>query len=172
MNQKYKIGLRSIKTAITIFLVLLVAVIFKRQNTFYSAIAAAVCMQPSYQKTFKLGINRLIGTIIGGTFGYLLLELSTVIPHYRDRWFIIIIPISILIVIYFCNIVQVQGAISICCIVFCSVAANSQRVVDSAFIYVLDRVIDTAIGIVLAILVDRFFFPKKSQQAREAIFND
>lgn len=172
MDKKYKIGLRSIKTSISIFLVLLIGVVFKRDNTFYAVIAAIVCMQPSYEKTFKLGIDRFIGTTIGGICGYLLLELSTVIPNYRERWFIIIVPISILIIIYCCNIVGVKGAISICCIVFCSVAVNSQRVVDGAFLYVLNRVIDTTIGIVIAIVVDKFFFPKKSKQAREAFLNE
>ncbi len=159
MNLSYKIGFRTIKTTLVVFLCILVTFIFKRENAFYSSIAAVVCMQPTYEKTFKLGINRLIGTVIGGIFGYALLELSSFIPYYNDISHVLVVPLCLLLLIYFCNIIDKKAAVAICCIVFLSIVANSNRDITNALGYVIDRVIDTSIGIVLAMLINRFVAP-------------
>jgi len=154
-----KIGFRNIKTALVVFLCLLIALVFKRENPFYSSIAAVVCMQQTYEQTFKLGINRVIGTFIGGVFGFMLLKLSDFIPYYHQYIRVVIIPLFIIALIYICNVINKKQAVSICCIVFLSIVANANRDVSDAFMYVLDRVIDTSIGIVLAMLVNRFIAP-------------
>ena len=51
MNLGYKLGLRAIKTAISVFLCLLIAYILNRTDTLFASIAAIICLQPTYNKT-------------------------------------------------------------------------------------------------------------------------
>ena len=57
MNLGYKLGLRAIKTAISVFLCLLIAYILNRTDTLFASIAAIICLQPTYNKTFSSKIN-------------------------------------------------------------------------------------------------------------------
>lgn len=152
----YKPGKRAVKTSIAVFLCMVIAILLRRENLFYSSIAAAVCLQQNYKQTFSLGINRLVGTLIGGAVGYGILQASLHIPGYNNLYRVIVVPIMLLLVIYLCNVLGKSGAIPISCIVFLSIVANSNREIDSAFLYVLDRVIDTGIGVVSAMIIDRF----------------
>lgn len=167
MNWSYKPGLRAVKTTIVVFLCLLIAFLFKRENAFYATIAAVVCLQPTYDETFRLGLNRVIGTVIGGAFGYLVLELCTKIPYYHEYWYMLIVPVGIVLLIYLCNVVNRKAAVAICCIVFLSITANSSRDITHALSYVLNRVLDTSIGIIIAMLVNRFVAPRKKGNNEE-----
>ncbi|MEG1996391.1 MAG: aromatic acid exporter family protein [Oscillospiraceae bacterium] len=161
MNEKYKIGMRTVKTAIAVFVCLIISFVFHRSNAFYSCIATVVCIQPTYTKTLSLGVHRLIGTGVGGLIGYIVLEFTTLIPYYSDGLYLIIIPIFLILSIYLCNIINRKDATSICCIVFLSIVANSNRDIAHTLMYVIDRMIDTSIGVVVAMIVNRFCIQKK-----------
>ena len=76
MNQQYKVGLRAAKSAIAVFLCLLIAMIFKRSELLLASIAAIICMQPTYNETYKTGLYRLVGTSIGGFLGLIVLLIT------------------------------------------------------------------------------------------------
>ena len=72
------IGLRIIKSSIAVLLCFGVYFLRGQRGVpFYSAIAAILCMQPYVANSLKVGVNRIIGTLIGGAAGIpvLLLEL-------------------------------------------------------------------------------------------------
>ncbi|MBC8571445.1 FUSC family protein [Zongyangia hominis] len=168
MNFRYKPGLRAVKTGIAVCLCLLVSCLFGRNYAFYSCIAAVVCMQPTTGKTVHVGVHRFIGTLIGGFVGFLLLESAKLIPQYHDWAYIPIIPLFLLLAIYLCNILGRKDSAAICCIVFLNIATNFDRGIHNSLLYVMDRVIDTSIGIILAVLVNRFIFPRKSRSSDSA----
>ncbi|MDF2566686.1 MAG: hypothetical protein K0R90_142 [Oscillospiraceae bacterium] len=169
MSEHYKLGMRAVKTAVVVFLCLLVGFIFKKESAFYSCIAGVVCLQPTYKKSFFTGSMRFLGTIIGGIFGYVVIQFFPFIPYYYNLGYVFIIPMFILIVIYVCKIIKKPEAVVICCIVFLSIVINFEHEKHDALIYVINRVIDTAIGIVLAVLVNRFFFTKRQQENPEQV---
>ena len=53
-----------------------------------------------------------------------------------------------------------QSSVVIGCIVLVSIIAMPEKNVDGTLFYVINRVIDTSIGIVVAMFVNRFFLPK------------
>lgn len=163
INQKYKLGLRAVKTAIAVFLCLLISVIFKRSDALIASIAAVICMQQTYNKTYNTGLHRLIGTIIGGAIGYLFLLVVQNMP-YRSCVNIIVPPICILVVIYMCNFINRKDSIVIGCIVVLSVMLQFDYTSGGTFMYVVNRVIDTCIGVLVAMLVNRFCFVKHSKK--------
>ena len=64
-----KIGLRNIKSAISVFICL----VLLKDNHFYASIAAIICLQTTVANSIKVGKNRAIGTILGGLWGLIVL---------------------------------------------------------------------------------------------------
>ena len=160
-QKDYHIGLRAIKTAIAVSLCALISMLFGREDVFCASIATVICMQQTYGKTLKAGVDRFVGTFIGGIIGYLALELSNYIPHYN--WSrIFVLPFCILLVIYLCNVIGQKESVSIGCVVILVIVSRLGDDLSSTFMYVIYRVIDTIIGIVVAMFVNRFMFRKRS----------
>lgn len=172
INKNYKIGLRAVKTAIAVSLCMLMTYIFKIDEAFIAAFAAIICMQPTYNQTFKSGLNRMFGTVLGGVIGYALLELATFIPLYQSWWNVILAPVCLLIVIYLCNMFNKQPSVSIACIVLLCCIAQPTETINDTFIYVVNRVLTTTIGIVIAMLVNKFLWPKRSKQEYDKAINN
>lgn len=162
MNQKYRLGLRAIKTSVAVFICMIISNVLHRPDDFFAGIAAIICMQQTYDETFKTGLQRFIGTAIGGFTGYVILEIVERIPLFSKDSNVFIIPLCLLIVIYFCNFINYQGSVVIGSIVLISVLSMYDRGVGDALVYVVDRVLDTTMGIIVAMIVNRFFLPKKS----------
>lgn len=70
-------GIVIIKAAISVFICCLIYLFFDIGTgaPFYSAIAAVICLQPEIKSTFRIGLNRTIGTLIGGFTGMFILFL-------------------------------------------------------------------------------------------------
>lgn len=166
MDRHYKLGLRAFKSAVSVFLCLLISIIFNRPQPLLASIAAIICMQPTYGQTYKTGLHRLVGTSIGGIIGLIVLMFVKFLPckECLEHVNLILAPICILVVIYICNVVEHKGSVEIGCIVVLSVLIEwSNSAYSNTFMYVINRVIDTSIGIIIAMVVNKFFFKKYSK---------
>lgn len=150
-----KLGMRNIKTGLSVFSTLVVSYILKRDDPFFGCIAAVICLQKTKESTWSTGVQRWIGTCIGGLVGFfVMISLATLDNYEIPRLFII--PIGVCLLIYICVLLGLKGSASISCIVFINVVLHMDRSMDDAAAYVIDRVIDTFIGIVCAGLVQHF----------------
>ena len=160
MNQRYKLGLRAVKTAVAVFICMFFANFFNRSDGFFASVAAIICIQQTYDKTFKIGLQRFVGTLIGGGTGYIILEFIHVI-NFSSKWInTIIIPFCLLFVIYVCNVIDYKGSVVIGGIVLISVLLKNDS--SGALIYIINRIIDTTTGIAIAMIINRFFLPEKN----------
>ncbi len=163
INKDYKIGLRAVKTAIAVTICALISMFLKHEDIFCACIASVICMEQTYKQTLDTGTNRFIGTIIGGTIGYMALELCCVSWSYN--WFkIIALPIGILMVVYICNFINRKSAVSIGCVVVIVILSRSESSVGSTLTYVVQRVCDTLIGVFVAMIVNRIKFNKNKDK--------
>jgi uncharacterized membrane protein YgaE (UPF0421/DUF939 family) len=165
LNKEYKIGLRAIKTAIAVFFCAVISIFLHHEDLFCSSIAAVICMEQTYAKTVETGINRFVGTIIGGIIGYIALELSVVLP-YHELIRMFALPFCIVVVVYICNTINRKGSVSIGCVVLLVILSRLGQDTTSVFLYVVERVSDTIIGIIVATLVNRFLFVKKFNEVK------
>lgn len=155
LNTHYHLKGRALKTGLAVFLTELIAVLIGRTNAFYSSIAAVICLMKSHEDTQKKGIERLIGTVVGGLLGWAFLEVFIRIPHYKEYFYPLLAPLGVLLVIYLLNVMNRQTSCMIGCVVFLSIAVNFNRTLQEIPWYVFDRVFDTALGIAMASLVTR-----------------
>ena len=161
--EKYKIGLRTIKTAIAVLLCLLAQLIIPDLSAINAAIAAIVCMRETPGKSFETGVNRFIGTLIGGFFGFILMIVSQFIPYYDSWVYILFIPIFMIFCISSCVWFKKMDAVVICCVVFLMISLDMNVERSEALWFVGFRIIDTTVGIFFATLVNKFFFPYKGK---------
>ncbi|KYH28429.1 MULTISPECIES: FUSC family protein [Clostridium] len=147
-----KVGMRNLKTAISVFLCILIIRMFRAfDSPFYACIAAVICMQSSVYETFKTGKNRMIGTFIGALIGFIF---ALIQPGNS-----FLVAIGIVILIHICYILGYNKSISIACIVFIAIMVNLDDTTPLS--YSIHRLIETFIGIFFAVLVNYFIYPPK-----------
>ncbi|AOY75356.1 hypothetical protein BJL90_05245 [Clostridium formicaceticum] len=71
-----KIGLRTIKTGIAVTVSLVISNMLRIESPFFAAIAAIIAMQPTVSDSWKTGVNRILGTVIGAIVGAIFVALS------------------------------------------------------------------------------------------------
>ena len=148
-----KIGMRNIKTTLSVFICLLIFSLVNRENPIYACIAAVICLQNTIDDSLKKGIERIIGTIIGGLLGIVLLFFMN--KYIDSGLFIIIISLGIMILIQVCVSINMRQSVVICCVVYLSIMINKSH--DGGYVlYTVNRVLDTSMGIIVALLVNKY----------------
>lgn len=149
------IGARNFKTALAVFLCIFLFDIINRPYPFYACIAAVICMKGSINDSLKIGKNRMIGSSIGGIIGLILTFIVDIfkLPSYHA----LITGIGIIAAIYLCNnVLKKSGSVTIACILVIAIMENLKG--NISYLYALNRIIDTFIGIIIAILVNKYIY--------------
>lgn len=147
------IGMRNIKTALAIFICLIIAKLLKLDYPFYAAIATVISMENSVTNSFTAGKNRIMGTFVGAGTGLVFATLEPGNVFYC--------ALGIVVVIYVCNLLKWNKSVSIASIVFLAIMLNLKG--DTPFDYSSNRIIDTFIGVTVAVLVNYLVFPPKHE---------
>lgn len=155
-----QIGLRNIKTSLSVVLCILLFQGIHRPYPFYACIAAVICTQSTVDQSFKSGMDRLIGTAIGGFLGMFLCFLQETIPFFVLH--ALLTGIGIMLTIFICNAIGRNGACSIGCIVISAIMTNLKDVPYT--LYAFNRMLDTFIGIIIALLINKYFFARYSKE--------
>lgn len=141
--------MRNIKTALSVFICIVILRLFKFEYPFYACIASVICTQNSISGSFSMGRNRMIGTMIGATIGFLFSLIQL------DNSFLCFI--GIICVIHCCNITKVRESVTIACIVFLAIITNLKDV--TPFMYSIYRIFETFIGIIVAVILNYLLNP-------------
>lgn len=149
-----KIGMRNIKTSTAVFLCLLLFQVLNRDNALQACIAAVICMQNTIVDSYKKGIERVKGTILGGIGGAFVLYLITIFGH--EDVIIFVIPLGIIILIELCVTLDMKQSVVICCVVYLGILITVAEREGGPVFYAVNRVIDTTIGIVITIIVNKY----------------
>ena len=155
-NEKFRfhIGMRNIKTALAATLCALLYLPFDRNPTF-ACIGAIFGTGSDMGNSWLNGGNRLFGTIIGGVIGMGLFRLYLVFypdgeTHLLMMLFVFIgVVLLILASLFF----KWPGAIQPGGVVLAIILFNNQTV-ETYVSYSLNRMLDTAIGVIIALLIN------------------
>jgi len=163
-NFLYPIGMRNIKTALAVFVVLLCYQLLHRDTVLLAATAAIICMQDSVEKTLANGLNRLLGTSAGALIGMLLLYCKQALGV--QSLILLFAPLGIILIIWFCNVIHKPQAVVISCIVLLIILLEQSS--QQPFIYSVNRLLDTLFGIVVAFVINRYICnPSQNDQKGE-----
>ncbi len=152
-------GLRNIKTAIAVYICIILYHLFNLGNPLVALFSVVICMQQNISESVKEGKNRILGTFFGGAFAFLFLNMLH-LDNFNIYVQSTILSMFLIFIIYILNLFKRSEAISLSAVVFLLIVFDSSN--DSILKVATLRTIDTTIGIVVAVLVNRFLFHPKN----------
>lgn len=153
---RFRIGARVIKTVAAAFLCAAIGH-FRGEPTFFSMIAAVICMQNTAEKTLNTAVNRTAGTLIGGVCGVGILYLAkfTGLQRYMLAYYALVC-LMLIPLIESTLAINKPSAATITCAAFLSVTVY--HLTDaSPMSYALNRILDTMFGILAALVINLAF---------------
>ena len=161
MKQKLvipKVGLRNIKTALSASLCALIYFFIDRNPTF-ACIGAVFGMGANMEHSRLHGGNRLFGTIIGGFIGMALFRFYLIFyPDGENRFLLIpLLFVGVVVLILLSQMFWV-GAVQPGSVVLCILLFNMP--VETYVSYALNRMADTAVGVVISLLIN-YLLPRE-----------
>ncbi len=158
---KLRLGLRTLKTAVAVIIALALADAFGASSgkLIFAVLGVMAAMQPTFKESWESCLTQIVGVFLGAAAG-LLLRLLPVSPAF-------ISGIGILLVIVGYNSLGIRFDPGLACIIVVTVCTTADlHPVDYAF----DRIWDTAIGLVVGMLINTLVFPyDNSRRIRTAI---
>lgn len=156
------IGNRIIKSALGVLVCSCVYFLRGREGIpFYSMLAVLWCIQPYTDRTLKMAVQRITGTLTGAMFGLITIVLEIyVIPIYNTLLGYAVVALMIIPVIYSTVLMNRKNASYFSCVVFLSITVI--HITDSnPFIFVMNRVLDTFIGIAVGVVINSLHLPRR-----------
>ena len=147
-------GMRFIKTCLAVTICLLIEYFRGTSMPYHSSIAAIVCMQPTMKSTFRTAVDRTIGTLIAGLYGFLFITLF----HQGLQWdfeslkYFLLIGLMTLPLMMLMIAIKKQGGLAITVVVFLIVVINAGA--TDPLNYTIERVVGTLIGIGIALFIN------------------
>lgn len=150
----WQLGKRTWKTVVAVFVTLVVDGSRPGAMPFYGAIAAIICVQKTAADSIDAAINREVSTLVGGGFGLLFLLAESWLGHVdllvlRE----LLLALALIPIISFSVWMGRQKGTLLMCIVFLSVKLAHGSDINP-FDFTLNRIIDTSVGIVTALIVN------------------
>lgn len=157
-----RIGMRTIKTIISATLIAIIYSFFDR-NACFACIGAVFGMGNAFRGGLQSGGNRFLGTLIGG-----LVSIPFYFLYHSDSWRIpvwLYLSFGLLLLITICQSLRAWGSVQPGSVVFFVVIYTIGEAVHLD--YVIARIIDTGIGVLLSLCINHFFPSPLDLEARE-----
>ena len=147
----FHIGLRTLKTAVSAFICIVLFKVLHRGSPMLAVLSAVFSLRTDHKQTWKFGISRFYGNMSGGVLAIILLQSYRyfTLPDYID---LLLVPLGIILLILFCNRFN-KTAIINSSATFLVIFYNIEAAVNVE--YAIQRVLDTLIGAVIAMIVNR-----------------
>jgi len=169
---RFHVGMRNVKTAIAATLCAFIYAFFDRNPTF-ACIGAIFGMGSDFKDSKRSGGNRLFGTIIGGLIGMALFYVYIQFypePTSNFRYMLFeLLFIGVIILVLVCQFFVIPGAIQPGGVVLCIIMFNTP--VDQFISYPLNRIFDTAIGVIIGIAVNMLISRERVGKAKKFFRN-
>ena len=166
-------GQRILRSVLAVFLCIIIYFIRgMRGAPFYSIIAALQCIQPYTENMFKVGKNRITGTLVGAFWGGVVLIGSLYLSGDRATFqdtpaYYMTLVLFTGVVLYSTVLLKITESSYFTTVVFLSIIMN--HIGDAnPYIFVFNRSMDTIIGVGVAVFANCLHLPRTRD--RETLF--
>ena len=166
-------GMRMVKTAIAVFICLVIYSLRGYETgsgmPSEAAVTAIVCMQPFVQDTKSYALNRLSASLLGSVWALLILLVLMDFPILSENQIVLyaVMSFGVLTSIYTAVLFRIPDAAGLAAIIYISIIVgypNIDRPLYNAFV----RILDIHIGLVVAIAVNILRLPRRKN--RDSVF--
>lgn len=159
-HKKHGIGMRIIKTAISVHICLITMYLIKGDLSFYACMGAIISMQDTVENSKRHGFNRVISTFIGGAMAVPAIFLTRNITS--PYLFQVCITIAVIATLYASNKFNKKEAAAVACFVLLSVIILNKD--SDPYAFAFKRFAETAFGVIVSIIINLTInFPKKKE---------
>lgn len=161
--QKFTLGMRTFKSGLAVFLVLLLFGILGWKGLQIGDLTAVFSLREDFDKSIHFGTSRIVGNSIGGVYSLLFFLINNLF-HFQYWVTVVFVPIFTMLTIMtnvaMSNKTGIIGGVAALLIITLSIPK------DETILYVCARVFETFVGVFIAISVNsdidrvRKFFTK------------
>ena len=150
-KSKFKLGMRTFKTGLAVFIILLLFSLFGWGGLQIGALTAVFSLREDFDKSVHFGTSRILGNSIGGFYALIFFLINKV---FQDQLWVtlLFVPICTMLTIMtnvaMNNKAGVIGGVSALLIITLSVSEGD------TIVYVFARIFETFIGVFVAMLVN------------------
>ena len=158
---KVKLGLRTVKTAVAVVISLALAELFGRSDgkLIFAVLGVMAAVQPTFKESWESCLTQVLGVILGAITG-LLLHLIPISPAITSG-------AGVLLVIVTYNSLGIRFSPGLACIIVVTICTDAGVHPTD---YALDRIWDTAIGLLVGMVINTLVFPyDNSRRIRSAV---
>lgn len=148
------IGMRIVKTSLAITISVYIVTWLNLDSPFFAAVGALIAMQGNLVESLAMAKYRILGSIFGGGMGVAGVYLAHGNP--------LAIGLGAGLIIFIANKIKWQQTIVLSTVVFTSIMLRDSG--DSAILFSISRVINTLVGIVVAVVVNYSIFRPLSRE--------
>lgn len=148
--KRFRIGLRTIKTAVAVSIAMLIVTSYGATTSklIFAMLGAMAAMEPTFKESLESCLTQIVGMIFGMLAGVLLLNL----PLNS----LLVAGIGIIFVITFYNLFQIRFSPGLPCLMVVIICTTPDIM---PFTYGLGRLWDTAIGLGIGMIINTLVFP-------------
>ncbi|AGM99656.1 aromatic acid exporter family protein [Streptococcus iniae] len=149
--RKLTLGMRTVKTGLAVFLVLLFFKLFGFEGIQIGALTAVFSLREDFGKTVSFGTSRILGNGIGGFFAIIFYILQ---GFFHNQYWVTLIFVPILTMLTIMFNVAFNNKSGIIGAVAALLVITLANPLGETFMYVITRVFETFCGVFIAILVN------------------
>ncbi|SEK46138.1 Aromatic acid exporter family member 1 [Carnobacterium iners] len=151
MIGEYRIGMRTVKTAIAVASCILLFHFTNRGAPMIASLTAIFVLREDWRMTFKFSKNRILGNSIGAFTATLVVLVQNIFgTHFLIE--LIGVPVAIIFIIVICDLLKnnagIIGGTAAFLIIYYTIP------IDDALFYAIQRIFDTFIGAFIAIFIN------------------
>lgn len=163
---RFRLGMRTIKSALAVFLCILFFHVTDRGLPMIAALSAVFSLRQDLTTTVSFGRSRIIGNSIGGFLGIIYF----LVKNYFHNDFLVelfLLPVLVVIVIVVSDGINNNSGIISAIATLLLIALSVPQ--GESFLYAIQRVLDTFIGTFIAIGINFFLRPPETEKKEELV---
>lgn len=163
---RFRLGMRTIKSALAVFLCILFFHVTDRGLPMIAALSAVFSLRQDLTTTVSFGRSRIIGNSIGGFLGIIYF----LVKNYFHNDFLVelfLLPVLVVIVIVISDGINNNSGIISAIATLLLIALSVPQ--GESSLYAIQRVLDTFIGTFIAIGINFFLRPPETEKKEELV---
>ncbi|EOW1947977.1 aromatic acid exporter family protein [Enterococcus hirae] len=163
---RFRLGMRTIKSALAVFLCILFFHVTDRGLPIIAALSAVFSLRQDLTTTVSFGRSRIIGNSIGGFLGIIYF----LVKNYFHNDFLVelfLLPVLVVIVIVVSDGINNNSGIISAIATLLLIALSVPQ--GESSLYAIQRVLDTFIGTFIAIGINFFLRPPETEKKEELV---
>lgn len=161
---RFRLGMRTLKSALSVMICILLFHISDRGAPLIAALSAVFALRQDLTTSVSFGRSRIIGNVFGGALAMLYFLIQT---HFHSQFLLqlFLLPTFVIVIIVFSdgigNNAGIISGISTMLLIAMSIPEGE------SLIFAFNRVLDTFIGILVAVLLNLYVHPKKQEREKQ-----